>query len=512
MSKELTDNLLDLIKSLSKSEKRNFKLYAQRNSSGKLKFLELFDVLDRTKIYNEKTILKQIPSIKKSQLSNLKSNLYKQILKSLRLSYVSADERATLRESIDFSRVLFNKGLYSQSLKILEKAKISARAHNLHLLLAEIIDFEKTIESRYVTKSLENRAEQLAIESKSNLATINKVEELSNLALRLYGLYIKVGYIRSKKDAEIVKQFFQVNLPKHSEANLGLVEKLYLYQSYSWYYYIMQDFVRYYKYAKKWVELFENKPDQHIEIDVYVKGVNNLMSSQFNTFQSKNLEATLARFNQFTATISRLDSNLEMQIFYYKVINSINLYFIKGEFSRGCEMIPSIEKDLANYIDKFDKNRLTIIYYKIACLYFGSGDNKNAIKYLNKIINESPQEIREDINGFARILNLIAHYELENTDLLEYQIKSVYRYLKKSNELHKVHQEILRFLRNLSHIRPDSLNREFKILKSKLVKLREEPFELRPFLYLDITSWLDSKLSNQTVESVIQQNYLKLKR
>lgn len=512
MSKELTENLLDLIKSLSKSEKRNFKLYAQRNSSGKLKFLELFDALDKTKVYNEKLILNQIPSIKKTQLSNLKSNLYKQILKSLRLSHVSADERAALRESIDFSRVLFNKGLYAQSLKILEKAKGNAKAFNLHLLLAEIIDFEKTIESRYVTKSLENRAEELAIESKTNLATINKVEELSNLALRLYGLYIKVGYIRSKKDAEIVKQFFQVNLPKHTETELGLTEKLYLYQSYSWYYYIMQDFVRYYKYAKKWVELFENKSNQQFELDIYVKGVNNLMSSQFNTFQSKNLALTLERFNQFTANLTRLDNNLEMQILYYKVINQINLHFIKGEFTLGCKMVPEIEKQLANYIEKFDKNRLTIIYYKIACLYFGSGDNKNAIKYLNKIINESSQEIREDINGFARILNLIAHYELENTDLLEYQIKSVYRYLKKSNELHKVHQEILRFLRNLSHIRPDSLNREFKILKSKLVKLREEPFELRPFLYLDIISWLDSKLSGRTVETVIQQNYLKLKR
>ncbi len=57
-----------------------------------------------------------------------------------------------------------------------------------------------------------------------------------------------------------------------------------------------------------------------------------------------------------------------------------------------------------------DQHRVLVFYYKIACLYFGSGDNNNAIVYLNKIIQLRIGNLRADIQCFARILHLIAHY------------------------------------------------------------------------------------------------------
>ena len=74
-------------------------------------------------MYDEKDILKQIPQIKKQQLPNLKSHLYKQLLLSLRLMHRSENEDIDLRERIDYARILYNKGLYRQSLDILDRAK-----------------------------------------------------------------------------------------------------------------------------------------------------------------------------------------------------------------------------------------------------------------------------------------------------------------------------------------------------------------------------------------------------
>ena len=48
------DHLFHLIKTLTKAEKRNFRLYVTRNqSSDDLKFLHLFDVLDKQKEYED---------------------------------------------------------------------------------------------------------------------------------------------------------------------------------------------------------------------------------------------------------------------------------------------------------------------------------------------------------------------------------------------------------------------------------------------------------------------------
>ena len=59
MTKDQKDNLFSLVKSLTKSEKRQFKLYVGRlGVNTDSKFLNLFNVLDKLKTYDEVTILK----------------------------------------------------------------------------------------------------------------------------------------------------------------------------------------------------------------------------------------------------------------------------------------------------------------------------------------------------------------------------------------------------------------------------------------------------------------------
>ena len=83
MPNRSTDALFQLVKSLEKSEKRNFKLYVGRNTGGEaLKVVQLFDALDKLELYDEELLLKKTPSIKKQQLSNSKAHLYRQILAS----------------------------------------------------------------------------------------------------------------------------------------------------------------------------------------------------------------------------------------------------------------------------------------------------------------------------------------------------------------------------------------------------------------------------------------------
>src|ERR1700709_2541517 len=86
MPNRSSDALFQLVKSLEKSEKRNFKLYVKRNSASEdLKIIRLFDALDKMDEYDEAHLLKKNKQITKQQLSNTKAHLYKQLLSSLRL-------------------------------------------------------------------------------------------------------------------------------------------------------------------------------------------------------------------------------------------------------------------------------------------------------------------------------------------------------------------------------------------------------------------------------------------
>ena len=70
MPNRSADILFQLIRSLEKSEKRHFKLYIKRSSAREnLKIVQLFDVLDKLRQYDEKWLLKKMPGVTKPQLA-----------------------------------------------------------------------------------------------------------------------------------------------------------------------------------------------------------------------------------------------------------------------------------------------------------------------------------------------------------------------------------------------------------------------------------------------------------
>lgn len=510
MPKPQTDALLQLMATLTKSEKRHFRIFVNRNPTTEdALFMRLFDELEKMKTYDEEQILKKIPDIKKQQLSNLKAHLYKQILLCLRLVHRNYNEDIDLREKIDYSRILYNRGLYKQSLEILEKVKQTATKLNLHIIALESVEFEKHIESQYVTSNKSERAEQLAIESMHLSKMISRQQSFSNLSLQLLSLYLKVGYARNERDYYYAKDFFNSHLPKYNFEELSFSEKLSLSQSYVEFYSLTQDFLLVYKHAQKWVDLFEENPDM-MELNAadYLRGINNLLIALFFLSQYERFVVVLNKLNLFLEKKGPKDTNTENLANLYAYTHRINLHYMEGTFGQGLRWIPELEKILDSNQYSWDDNRYLIFHYKIACLYFGNGNPDKAVDHLNVIINQRNPDYREDIQCFARILNLICHYELGNMQLVEYQAKSVYRFLLKTGDLHEVQKSILQFIRKMPYMTPNLVKKEFIAFKNNLERIKMLPYEKRPFLYLDIISWLESKLQGKKVEDVIKEKHL----
>lgn len=506
MPNQRKDPLFQLIGTLSKAEKRNFTLFVNRtNTKEEAKFIRLFDVLDGMKTLDERIIFKKVPEIKKAQLSNMKANLYKQILISLRLNHIHHNVDIQLRESIDYAKVLYNKGLYQQSLKLLNKAKLQAMESKQNTLVLQILEFEKLIESQYITRSISNRADELVNQTVQFNRTIQTSNSLSNLALQLYGLYLKMGYIRNEEDHHKVKSFMEENLPQVEEEKLSFFEKLYLYQSQVWYNHIIHDFIMSYRYAQKWVNLFKNNVNMiELQPTLYLKGLHNLLATLFNLRHYSKFVIVLKELDEINKNESiKLNQNIEILLFLYSATHRINKHFLEGSFTEGVKFVPELERDLEKYVDYLDPHRVLIFYYKIASIYFGSGDNLNAIKYLEKVISYKDVSLRGDIHCFARILNLIAHYDEGLDESLEYHVKSVYHFLGKMNDLHAVQKEIFVFLKKLNRITVHGLKGEFKDLKNRLLIYQSDIYEQRPFLYLDIISWLESKIDNVPIQKIL---------
>ncbi len=514
MTKEQKDNLFVLIKSLSKSEKRQFKLFVGRLGVNEdSKFLTLFNILDKLSLYDEAFILNK-GIVKKQQLSNLKAHLYKQILISLRLSPSHQNIRIQIREQLDFATILYHKGLYKQSLKILDKAKSLAISNEEKNIAYEIIELEKVIESQYITRSISNRADELTIQAKELNQQNIIASKLSNLSLQLYGLFLKTGYVKNDEEFKRVTKYFNERLPKYKINTLGFREKLWLYKSYLWYSFLIQDFLSCYKYSKKWVDLFYEYSDM-IKLNpvFFLRGNQYLLEALFFIGHYEKFKIALKNFEEITKEKwFPKDDNIKSLTFLYIYSNKFNKHFMDGTFHDGLPLVDQALQGILKHKSRIDEHHIMVFYYKIASLYFGIGENKKCIEFLDKIISNKSLQMREDLLCFSRVLNLVAHYEAGLDYNLDALIKSTYKFLIKMEDLYEVQKEMIKFLRRLGDIYPNELKKEFIKLHEKFKEFEEHPYERRAFLYLDVISWLESKIDNKPVNEIIRNKFIKNSR
>lgn len=507
MANHQKDFLFVLIKSLSKSEKRQFKIFASRlETSSNTKFIELFNILDKSETYDEKLILKS-GIIKKVQLSNLKSYLYKQILVSIRLNIPSQNIRYQLREQIDFAVILYNKGLYKQSLKILDKTKIIALENDEKLMAYEIVEFEKLIESQYITRSIQGRADELVVQAKELNYRNTISSKLSNLSLQLYGIMLKTGYVKSDEEYKYIDDYFNKHIAKLDETKFGFREKYWFYNANLWRSFLVQDFLASYKYAYKWVRLFYDNPNMIYQNPVFfLKGNHYFLESLYMLKYTSNFKKYLSLLEE---TIHDdkfpVNDNIASLSFLYVYNNKLNLHILEGTFIESEYLIPEILDKIKLHSEHLDEHHEMLFFYKIASIYFGSEKYTECIYYLDKIINNKNLSMREDLMCFARLLSLIAHYELGKDYYLENHLKNTYKFLIKMNDLHEVQKEIIKFLRNLNNLYPADIKKEFIKMRLRFIELEKNTYEKRAFLYLDIISWLESKIENRKIADIIKE-------
>ena len=507
MPKTQKESLFRLVKSLSKSEKRQFKLYVNRlESNTDKKFIALFDLLDKMSVYDEQKIANS-KIVKREQLSNVKSHLYRQILVSLRLSISSTNKRLQLREQLDYVYILYNKGLYEQSLQMLQRVKAQAIKLDERATEFQAIEFEKAVQTQYLSKTSFDYVSEIATQS-TQIASHNEVTaKLSSLALLLYAKNVHYGYVKNDKEFRDITRFFESHIEEIDLENAGFSESFWYYKSHLLYSILVQDLLSAYKFANKWVELFYMSPDMiQLHPVFFIRGHQHLFEILYLLKYMSKFKMALERFESTLAQPSfPKNHNISPYIFMGRYNNKINFHFLEGSFDEAIPLIPDVLNGLVQHADQLDQHHIMVLYYKIACIYFGAGNLQKCIAYLQLIISDKSLRVHQDLMCFSRVLNVVAHYDAGLDFELETQVKQTYKFLLKMDELQAVQKEMIRFMRSLTDIYPNELKQAFRQLHASLKHFENDPYEKRSFLYLDILSWLESKIENRSIGEVIRE-------
>ena len=335
---------------MSKAEKRNFKLYATRLSGNQeAKFVTLFDCMDSLDEYDEAKILQRCP-IKKEQLPNMKAHLYKQILVSIRLLDVQRTVPMQLREQIDFARILYDKGLFRQSSKMLDKAKETALANEQYTAAIDIIDFRKKMDTLSVARGVMSKSEAASRQAIELCGRIENVNELSNAGVQLYALYLPAGLCPDAEgsghdravlwpETRTVQRSSKLSFLKSSSTPVSGAGMVSLYPA------------RYADVLQVCLSLDRalrpRAPDEAADVRYLPQEIySRLLDGLFLMRSYRRFVQTLAAFEDEYETIGSLNGNAKLISRHILYANRMNRHFWEGTFAEGVEMIPEVERFL----------------------------------------------------------------------------------------------------------------------------------------------------------------------
>lgn len=506
---EKKEGVFELIKLMSKAEKRNFKLYSTRLDCNEgAKFLILFDCMDSMEQYDEAKVLALCPTISKQQLPNLKAHLYKQILVSLRMLNVQHSVALEIREQVDFVKILFDKGLYNEAQKLLDKVEKRAIEYELLSAVVDIVELQRNLKvlsySSEMTQAADTTAKAASVISErlSNIAT------LSRLAVQCYALHQNLGFARSQKDLDRLNNYFKPRIEAFEGTEMNFTERFYYYQAKAWYNYIGHKTAISYRYALKWVAHFNSHPEmKEVMYDSYMRGYSQVLDGMFLMNKYSAFVRTLEEFEKESRTIGQLNDNAMMISQGILFTGQLNKCLMAGTYKEGLWIAKNIDSYLKRYGERLTLHEKMPLYYKVASLYFGDGNYLKCIEYLSYIINVKDHNIRRDLQCYARMLNLMAHYDAGLDFNIDYHIRSVYSFIVKMKDMTEMKEELLTFFKSFGHINAIDLRREMKNLYDRLTPYESHRYERRTFYYIDLLSWLESKISGKSMGEIVRARF-----
>ena len=507
MPKTPSDRLFQLIHSLSGSEKRYFKLYVREGEGSDNKYLRLFEAIERQGEFDEEALKLTVygkDPIESRKYSELKNYLFELVLKSLQAfdEKTSADYR--VKSALLGVRALFRRSRYEDALFWLAKAKKTALRFEQFTSLLEIVNWEKQIAyARTDIAYLDSELNRLENEEKTYRERLENLASFRNTFLRLLTNLRKDASLRREEQNRQIQGILENPLLQSADKAQSHHARVYFYRILSIASYAQKEYARFYEWNKTLLSLMEERPELLREdVSEYISALSNLALSCGYLNKHGEVREVLKKFRQITP--NTIDDELKIHRQYY--MNQFGLCIAQGDFEEGLRALEDHRKEVQRFSeDLFRKNTF---FYQYFYIYFGTGNYEQALSYLNEWLALSGNIERKDLQSVARILNLVIHYEMGNTLLLESLVRSTQRFLKKEEQMFEYERAVLQFIKTaIRVVNKREEKQAFLLLQKQLESLYELPSERQMLELFDIRAWVEGKIRQIPFGEVVRLRY-----
>lgn len=484
-------DLHQLIKSMSMSEKRHFKLSSAGHINGDSKnYLRLFDAIDKQERYDEdeiknhfegETFIRHLPSEK--------NYLQQNILESLN---AFNKEKTFLARHANFLisiELLFNRGLFTQAHKLIRKAKAEAYELEKFSLLLIILRWETLI---YINNEDEKNLQKGITEEIQILEIMKSQTILMQIAFKIQ-VQIDKGKVADSFLQEQLKSLRE-NFPQRHELRSFWIK--YYYQSGLGLIYTVQN-----KHPKRYecfkeIKSIMDKAPQFIKDlpAIYHTNSNNLVNVMCFLEKYDEAQEIVKRQKVFLPTYGIKRAALARIVFLNTSESELFLYYKTKKHAEGARLVKEIE----NEVRKTELNFNPVLFdlmYMMAVSELMVNNFKGAIKWLNQILNaEREIKFRKELQINSRILYLIVLFESHDI-LFENRLNSTKRFIAQDQQFQS-QLKIIEAIRILSD--PKLLKKkaaEFPKFISQIRKDSRRTNEEALNKQFDFADWVEGKIN-----------------
>ncbi len=447
-----THDLFDLVHSLTKSEKRFFKLQSSLQA-GEKNYVRIFDLLEKMDHYDEEFVKETFKGeLFLKHLPSEKNHLFKLILKSLRSFHGESSVRSLLKQALKNVDILHKKGLFEECKKELKRAKKLATSYEFFYYLFEIISWQKNLlEEDYENGEFSQSIDEIAEEEAQVLLQLQNLAQYQVIYGKVNAIFRSGGFTPSKVHEEMLTEILSSNLLGEGSLAISIRSNCIRLYSLGFCSIAENNIEKAAEYFTELVTLFEeNEWLREDKAKRYLRSLGQLLTCRV-------LLNDRAGATDIYKMLESLEDQEQFQdpdlvAFRFRILKQIQveMALMFEQKIQSDELFASIQQTKNVLSKEFEM----MIHYRLALYEFSCGFHQRALRHVNEIINNSDKELRQDIYGHVRVLNILIHLCLGNTDLVEYALKSTIRFYTQRERDHEADIHFLKTLRVFNKLMP----------------------------------------------------------
>lgn len=483
-----THVLHELIHSLSKSEKRFIRLNAQFHQGDKT-YMKLFDAIEKQKDYDEEVLKVKFRNEKFiNQFGVVKNYLQQFILKQLR-SYNSESKVSIICQNLLIDiEILYWKGQFVLMKRLIHKAEKIAEKYQLYLVLEELLNWESRLNTAQVKITLEN-VEEANKKHEAYMERYSHIVEYKKLINQTHFFIKKAEVIRTDEDKKTIEKLLNNKLLKEIPKGASFDEHYNFYMLNG----VLNRLVNNQKasgeYREKLLAYMEKHPHMLEENTIrYLSALHNLLMHSLIIKDYDLYEKSLSKLKKLEAKTIREKSAIIESLCLFE----LGYYNETKQYQKSVDFVTNFFLKQPSILINQNKEHYYLVHYHAALAYFNLKDFKNALAWVNKVINLTSKMVRVDIRAATNIINILIHYELKNLLLIPYLVKSTMEFLKSHHLQTEFDKKFLLVMLALSKTNDEK--EQQKTIAKNLPALEKLDKTTSIVSDIDVVEWLKYKM------------------